>query len=63
MFEDRNPAAAEHYLVITKEHIRESQALPPSFSLRQFLTASICSLDRSRVDVGELLGPDAFHHH
>lgn len=27
MFGDRSPAAAEHYLVITKEHIRESPRL------------------------------------
>jgi len=62
MFGDRSPAAAGHYLVITKEHICESSRsfLYASYWVRLF-TASICSLDRSRVDVGELQRRDTFH--
>jgi hypothetical protein len=60
MFGDRSPAAAEHYLVITKEHIRESPRpfLYASYWDHSFI-ASIRSLDRSRIDVGELVRPNA----
>jgi len=43
IFGDRRPAAAEHYLVITKEHIRESPwpSLYASYWVRALQPASV----------------------